>query len=369
MNSKKSSRKRSVILTLQGWQKLQQAKQQSEIEQKLGKRYTLEELSELAGLDPDTLAKVIEREKGVDKRTLERFFQAFNLQLAESDYAKLVVHAGVLEEKANTNTRRDFTEAADISVFYGRTEELATLQQWIVEEHYQLIALLGMGGIGKTTLSIRSAEQIGHQFDYVIWKSLLHAPPIKDILAALIKFLSPQQEIDLSDTTDGQISQLLAYLREQRCLLILDNFEAILQSGKRAGYWREGYEEYGKLLRRVGETRHQSTLMLTSREKPREIALLEGETLPVRSLQLEGLSVADGQAILRSKRLKVSESDSRSLVERYCGNPLALKIVSVTIQDVLAGQVSEFLSQKAAVFGDIRELLEQQFNRLSALEI
>ena len=83
MNSKKSSRKRSVILTPQGWQKLQQAKQQSEIEQKLGKRYTLEELSELAGLDPDTLAKVLEREKGVDKRSLDRFFQAFNLELAK----------------------------------------------------------------------------------------------------------------------------------------------------------------------------------------------------------------------------------------------------------------------------------------------
>ena len=369
MNFKKSSRKRSVILTPQGWQKLQQAKQQSEIERKLGKRYTLEELSELAGLDPDTLAKVLEREKGVDKRSLDRFFHAFNLELAESDYKKLVVDAGVLEEKANNNTRRDFTEAADISVFYGRTKELATLQQWIVEERCQLIALLGMGGIGKTTLSIRSSEQIGHQFDYVIWKSLLQAPPIEDILAALIKFLFPQQKIDLSDTIDGQISQLLAYLREHRCLLILDNFEAILQSGKRAGYWREGYEEYGKLLRRVGETRHQSTLMLTSREKPREIALLEGETLPVRSLQLDGLSVADGQAILRSLRLKASDSESRSLVERYCGNPLALKIVSVTIQDVLSGQVSEFLSQTSAVFGDIRELLEQQFNRLSSLEI
>jgi len=44
----------------------------------------------------------------------------------------------------------------------------------------------------------------------------------------------------LADTIDSQVSQLLAYLRERRCLLILDNFEAILQSGERAGQCREG---------------------------------------------------------------------------------------------------------------------------------
>jgi len=41
---------------------------------------------------------------------------------------------------------------------------------------------------------------------------------------------------------------------------------------------------------------------------------------------------------------------------RYAGNPLALKIVSTTIQDVFDGSISTFLEQKYNSFGDISDL-------------
>lgn len=43
--------------------------------------------------------------------------------------------------------KRDWGEAMDVSVFYGRQAELATLTEWI-EEGCRLVSLLGMGGIG-----------------------------------------------------------------------------------------------------------------------------------------------------------------------------------------------------------------------------
>ncbi|RCJ19932.1 hypothetical protein A6S26_04160 [Nostoc sp. ATCC 43529] len=350
-------RKRGVALTTKGLQKIKEAKHQSEAKENFGNRYTLEEMSARSGLYSGTISKVLNREGGVDKQTIEKLFSAFSLKIDKSDYS-------------SSNSRLDWGEAIFTSVFYGRTEELSTLEQWILDEDCRLVTVLGIGGIGKTSLSVKFAQQIQENFEYVIWRSLREAPPVKIILGHLIQFLSDEQETEanLPESFSERVSRLLDYLQNNRCLLILDNAESILRSGSRAGVYREAYEEYGELLRRVGEATHQSCLLLTSREKPKEIALLEGETLPVRSLPLSGLKVVEGQEILKLKGLSAKEDELQIMIERYAGNPLALKIVATTIQDIFDGNVNEFLQQDTAVFGDIRDVLEQQFERLSDLE-
>ncbi|MEH2301277.1 MAG: NB-ARC domain-containing protein [Nostoc sp.] len=350
-------RKRGVALTTKGLQKIKEAKHQSEAKENFGNRYTLEEMSARSGLYSATISKVMNREGGVDKQTIEKLFSAFHLKIEKSDYS-------------SSNNRLDWGEAIFSSVFYGRTEELTTLEQWILNEHCQLVALLGIGGIGKTSLSVKLAQKIQDNFEYVIWRSLREAPPVKIILSNLIQFLSDEQETEgnLPESFSDRVSRLLYYLQNYRCLVILDNAESILRSGSRAGLYREGYQEYGELLKRVGEATHQSCLVLTSREKPKEVALLEGQALPVRSLPLSGLKVLEGQEILKLKGVSAAEDECKVMIERYAGNPLALKIVATTIQDVFDGNVTGFLQQDTAVFGDIRDILEQQFERLSDLE-
>jgi DNA-binding HxlR family transcriptional regulator len=376
MNLQKQRRKRGVILTPQGLQKLQIAKSEAESCENNDQRYTLEALSLRTGLDPDTLMKVFSCEAGVDKQTLNRCFRAFNLLLNPGDYQLPIPQ---IEERRGTTTKvvQDWGEAPDVSVFYGRTEELATLRRWILEERCRVVAVLGIGGIGKNTLSVKLAEQIQDKFDFVIWRSLRYAPLVQDILAELIRFLSSESETDLPTTIDGRISRLIRYLRASRCLLVLDNAESILRGCDSpevscnccAGYYREGYEGYGELLKRIGETPHQSCLVLTSREEPKEIGLLEGETSPVRVLQLKGLQLADIQKIFKAKgSFWGSTAEWSRLIEFYAGNPLALKIVSTTIKNLFDGSIAEFLKQNTAVFGDIVNLLEQQFNRLSDAE-
>jgi hypothetical protein len=227
-----------------------------------------------------------------------------------------------------------------------------------------------MGGIGKTSLSVKFAQQVQDKFEYVIWRSLKDAPPVQSLLASLIQFLSGDRETeaDLPERLGDRISRLLDYLRQHRCLLVLDNAEAILRSGSRVGQYLDGYEGYGELLRRLGEVTHKSCLVLTSREKPKEVASLEGDALPVRSLRLKGLTEEEGRKIFAIKGLCGSESELRTLTERFAGNALVLKVVATTILDLFDGNISEFLKQDTVVFGDIRDLLDQQFERLSNLE-
>ncbi|MEM9508170.1 MAG: NB-ARC domain-containing protein [Cyanobacteria bacterium P01_E01_bin.35] len=357
MRKLKQKRNRGVILTPIGLEKLQEARVASEHQDNSGQTYTYEEISELTSLDISTVKKILKNKEGVDKRSLKKVFLAFDLQLKEEFYAK-----------PNAQQRQYWGEAVTVEHFIGRTSELNILSNWLLQDRCRLVTILGMGGIGKTTLSIKLAHQIGSKFDCVIWKSLRDAPPVEEAIAHLIDFLSEGREtaVNLPSRLGERISRLIDYLRSDRCLILFDNTESLMNDGNRAGKYREEYEGYGELIRRIGSTQHNSSMIITTREKSPEVAILEGDNLPVRSLKLTGLK--EGREIIKVKGLSGSDSELIALSDRYDGNPLALKVVATTIKDLFAGNISEFLHQEQAVFGDIRDLLDQQFVRLSDLE-
>ncbi len=264
--------------------------------------------------------------------------------------------------------RQDWGEAPDASVFYGRTEELSRLQQWIVTDHCHLVALLGMRGIGKTALSVRVAQQLQEEFEYVIWRSVRHCPPLGDLLANWLRILSPSARGDIPVSVNDRLSRLMDYLRSRRCLFILDNWESLLCAQEVAGDYQDGFEGYGELLRRMAESNHQSCLILTSSEKPREIGLFADTNLPVRVLSVRDLPTSAAREILKEKGL-VEEEAWDELIQLYRGNPLALKIVATTILDLFAGKASEFLQQNTVFLGKLNKVLEEEINRLSQLEM
>jgi NB-ARC domain len=234
-------------------------------------------------------------------------------------------------------------ESIDVSIFYGRTTELKTLHKWISKDRCRLIEILAMGGMGKTAVAVKVAQQVATEFDFVVWRSLRNAPPLADILAETIALLSRQQEIALVIDPKIHLTRLIHYLQQHRCLLIFDNVESVLQSGSRE--YLAGYEGYGELFRQVVECAHQSCVLLTSREQVAEVANLSGHNLPVRTLPLGGLSIEAGMAILDDKGLPLTIENGQELVDLYAGNPLALKIISTSIVEIFNGRITEFFDQ------------------------
>ncbi len=274
--------------------------------------------------------------------------QRFESQLAKDERSVAITSTAY---KTQTSTI-DCREAVDVSNFYGRTTELAQLQDWSVSDRCNLVTILGMGGIGKSALAAKVIQQIQDEFDYIIWKSCRNIPTLNTLLSELISFFSEGQE------TEGSIASLLEYLQTSRCLIVLDSLETLLQNNN---------EEYGKLLTTIGETTHQSCLLLTSREKLPEIAVLEGTQLAVRSLQLGG-SLATALPLLENLGLSGTEAEKQQLCQYYSYNPQILKIVASSIQDLFDGNLTRFLEQGSVSFNGVRQFLERHFQPLNNLE-
>ena len=321
------------------------------------------------------------------KQILESFVQPEDLLVSKPDGFS----AGI-----------DWGEAMDVSAFYGRETERRQLHQWILVDRCRLVAILGMGGMGKTTISIELLRQFQAEansknpaapagFDRIIWRSLLNAPPLKELLPELIRMLAivPDRRAVATlgasrtrdarsdwqptpKTVEGQIELLLEICQEYRCLIVLDNGESIFQSGAHVGQYRSGYADYGDLFEILGRMNHQSCLLLTSREKPTEISQLEGINTKVRTLVLPGLDPVAGQQIFGDRGCLPIKSSEWAEIDRYCGgNPLAFQLIAATVQEVADGDVSEifpYLQSNKLGFADIHILLDQQWERLTIEE-
>jgi WD40 repeat protein len=270
------------------------------------------------------------------------------------------------DEGGAAERRQDWGEAPDDSTFVGRAAEVAVLRGWVLEERCRLVAVVGTGGIGKTSLATRLAHAVAPTFERVYWRSLRDAPPVGYWLVGAIGFLSDQQLVPPAAESE-RIAALLQLLRERRCLLVLDNLETLFEPGQQEGLYRPGLEGYGRLLLAVGEAAHQSCLVLTSREAPEERAVFHGGG--GRTFHVGGLGAREAQVLLAPKQLLGTSAQWAELVARLGGNGLALKLVGETIHERFGGDLGPFLDHACGgIFEGMRRLLAEQVERSSAPE-
>ncbi|MFM9266800.1 AAA family ATPase [Tychonema sp. BBK16] len=253
----------------------------------------------------------------------------------------------------------DLTDAPELTSFYDHTSELSTLKQWILQAHTRLITVYGLSGIGKSAIALKLIEQIKTEFDYIIWLSLTNTPTLSTLQTELKQFFGRSPQTPLPTVID--------YFRASRCLVILDDVQNIFKSSELAGQYLAGYEDYGKFFKQIATSSHQSSLILLSWEKPREIATLEAENLSTRTLHLKGLGV-EAAEILKEKGLADEEKWS-DLIAFYQGHPSWLNIIAATIWELFDGSVSLFLADGTDLFlGDLEPILESHVERLSDSE-
>ncbi|MEG4914760.1 ATP-binding protein [Microcoleus sp. B7-D4] len=261
---------------------------------------------------------------------------------------------------------QDLSEMPEVGDFYSRTPELQTLTTWILQQHCRLITLTGISGIGKTSLAVQLVQQIKDEFEYAVWYTLDEFPTLEKFKSNLIQLFSHSEKQDSSPTNQKPLP-LIKYLQNHRCLIVLDDVHHLFCSGEFAGKYKPESQEYRTLFKQIEKLSHQSCCMLIGWEQPREVTQVKSQNTSIRTLQLQGLDIAAGREILRDYGLEESDN-SEALIHRYQGNPLWLKSVANLIQD-LGGGVTELLPNDTILLPeDLKDVLQQQFDRLSELE-
>jgi NB-ARC domain len=253
----------------------------------------------------------------------------------------------------------DLSAMPDASVFFGRSIELKNLTNWSAE--CRLIALWGMGGIGKTALTAEWVESQVRletredQFEAALWVSI-HA---ESSLAALTQSLA---ELLKTDAT-----QIFTLLQHHRILLVLDNWEMLLGGGA-AGQVKAEFQEFSRFFQQLGIVRHNSCVIIISSEKPAELALLEGLNPYIRSLKIEGLG-NDSISLLRHRELQEDQAAWNQLIQLYRGHPLALNMIASLIQEICQGSASAFLKMNTIVVHQLGNVIAEQVKYLPPIEL
>ncbi len=275
-------------------------------------------------------------------------------------------HQDISNTKPSTTQYHDLSEMPDFGSFYGRTLELETLRNWILQERCRLISITGISGIGKTALTVQLVQQIKDEFEYIVWCNFDSSPTLAEFQTNLIEIFSQSQQLDLSVTSLKSLP-LIKSLQKYRCLIILDNIQNLFTEGELAGKYKPGYDEYRTLFKQIKELSHQSCFLLMGWEQPREVTEVKNTTSLIQTLRLTGLDIVAARDILRDYGLTEIEHEE-TIIQRYQGNPFWLKSIANLIQELGDGATKLLFNNTLLLPEEVKDSLQQQCDHLSEIE-
>lgn len=239
----------------------------------------------------------------------------------------------------------------------GRGEELERLCALLLDDETRLVTLTGPGGVGKTSLALAAASDVGEAFQgNVYWVPLATIDDADLVISAVAKTL------DVSERAGtALLESVKGYLQERVTLLVIDNFEQVLDAAPAIGELLATCPGLTVLVtsRAALQLRAERELVLPPLALPEEAELTVERA---RNNPAVALFVERAQAVAPSFELNVDNVATVSeIVRRLDGLPLAIELAAARIKLLSAQGILERLTSRLSLLtGGARDLPARQ---------
>lgn len=297
---------------------------------------------------------------------------------AIGELAEILVH---MEEMVVRERHLEFERRLSAPVhlsLFGIEEHLGKLQRSLLrKEEPWLLAIEGIGGIGKTALATSLLRRLieAENYDGIAWVSALPtrldaqgtlqpqsspAQTIESILAQLYDQLLPNVPRPASLSEASGSAGLIRYLRGATCLIVIDNLETV--------------DEVERLLPLLRQMMNPSKFILTSRKNFYGESELSHFSVPELSEENALRLIRHEAAVRQSMHLQIaSDSELLPIYDLTGGNPLALHLVagqlhvhpiSTILDDLKMAQGQSVENLYTYIYANAWKLLSSEARRL-----
>ncbi len=284
-------------------------------------------------------------------------------------FTKIKNGAG-FERHANKRKQTDQTETKqhnlppDLTSFIGRQAEQTALQNYLEDDVTRLITIVGMGGIGKTRLAIACARrqvENGRFPDGITFIPLHHVTQLNHLWQAMADAL----DYPLNNSQSSQ-QQLTTFLHQKNALLILDNFEQLLDTTP-------------AIVALLQQTRHLQ-LIVTSRERlhvqAEQAIWLNGLPYPGEETAVSTFTTYPAYQLLQSRiqraapGLQFTPGHAHSM-QQICrlldGMPLAIELAAAWADTLSLTEIASEITQGLYLLESNLQDVAERHKRITAV--
>ena len=230
---------------------------------------------------------------------------------------------------------------APLSSFVGRDDDIAAVADLLADPAARLITLTGPGGIGKTRLALAAAAVAADSFSSgAVFVALADVPSPDLVLPAIVQALGLRER-----PGQNRKDQLFPFLRHRQLLLLLDNFEHVLEAGPEVAALLSGAPEVKALV-----TSRAPLRVHGERELPAPpLTLAYATATPAELLDSEAGRLFVERAREHDPSFRV-DAETAPLIAEICvrldGLPLAIELAAARVKVLPLEQLHARLGQR-----------------------